>query len=145
MKMMYNGTEIKSLNIKHYEMDTNSATVQPSDLQAGVTCFGRGKKITGTGKCFEFAFYGQMESNDSLIIPCEVNVVQVATVDYPMSSTTPITKTKNLDFTTPQTVGNVVINNVTCPVNITVQNNEISISCGEAVTFEVFFGKDNYV
>lgn len=45
MKMYYGGTPIKSLNVKHYEMSTSDATVQPSDLQSGVTCYARGQKL----------------------------------------------------------------------------------------------------
>lgn len=145
MKIFLGNTPVNSMRVIKHDVSTNDATMKASDLQAGITAYAKGKKITGTGKSFEFAYYGQMKSNDSLFIPDSINVVQVSTTTYPMLSTTMITDTKNLDFSTPQVIGNVIVNNVVHPINITVLNNEISISCDETIVFEIFFGKDNYI
>lgn len=145
MKMMYNGTEIKSLNIKHYEMDTNSATVQPSDLQAGVTCFGRGKKITGTGKSFEFAWYGLMETNKPVFIPSNINVIEIASLEYPVKLSVALTDMKNTDFAIVQTIGSVAIDSVLYDLTVQAKDNIITISCNHNISLQVFYGKDNYV
>lgn len=146
MKMMYGGVPIKSLNIKHFEVDTNSATVQPADLQAGVTCFARGQKIIGTGKCFEFACYGQIESNDEQFIPTDtINVIQISSLTYPVKFTTALSDMKALDFSAGQVVGSVVIDSTDYPLTIISNNNTLIIECGQTIPLEVFYGKDNYV
>ena len=79
MKMIYNGTPIKSLNIKHYELNTNDATLKASDLQSGVTAYAKGQKITGIGRAFRFALYGDFPSNREIPIPVsEINTVVVS-------------------------------------------------------------------
>lgn len=83
MKMIYNGTPIKSLNIKRYEMNTNDATLKASDMQVGVTAYAKGKKVTGTGKSFEFAYYGGFETNSINYVPNMINVIEIASVNYP--------------------------------------------------------------
>ena len=146
MKMMLGNTPVKSLNIHHFEMDTNSATVQPSDLQAGITCFARGQKVIGTGKSFEFAYYGLMEANDSLTVPVDtINVVHVSSFDYPTRSLIHLSDMNDLDFSNGQTVCNLIVNNVEYPVFVAISNNEVSIACDVNTSFEIFFGKDNYV
>lgn len=146
MKMIYGGTPVKSLKVKHYEMDTNSCDMIASDLQTGKTAVARGQKITGTGKSFEFAYYGRLMSNDSLIIPInEINIVHVSSLDYPVHSTVKLLDMKYLDFSTEQIIGNLIFNNLEYPVSVLVQNNEISIFCDIDANFEIFFGKDNYI
>lgn len=145
MKMMYNGTQIKSLNIKHYEMNTNSATVQPSDLQAGVTCFGRGKKITGTGKSFEFAHYGKIESNLTRHVPTDINIVEVASSEYPIKLAIELGAMKNIDFSVPQKVAVVNIDGNEFDINVSVNSNTLTVSCDRDFSLQIFYGKDNYV
>ena len=144
MKMMYNGTQIKSLNIKHYEMNTNSATVQPSDLQAGVTCFGRGKKITGTGKSFEFANYGLVSTNANHYVPSNINVVEVASMIYPIRLTLELNQMKNTDFTAEQKIAVVVIDGTEYDLKVICQSNFLKIICEKTIDLQVFYGKDNY-
>lgn len=146
MKMMYNGTQIKSLNVKHYEMDTNSATAQPSDMQAGVTCFARGKKVVGTGKAFSFALYGGCNSNDMIPIPVEnINTVSISCTMYPVRMITPIEDLRFVDFSTAKTVAIITVDNIDYPISISVSYNMITITCDKTATLEVVFGKDEYV
>lgn len=146
MKIAIGNTPINSLYIHSYEMNTNDATLQASDLQSGITAYARGKKVTGSGKSFEFAFYGQLNSNASLVIPIDtINIVHISSLNYPVYSTVKLGDMKNLDFSISQTIGNLVSENSQSPVSVLVQNNEIFISCDVDTTFEIFFGKDNYV
>lgn len=39
-------------------LDTSDADITPVDIQRNRTAYVKGKKIIGTGKCFEFAEYG---------------------------------------------------------------------------------------
>ena len=40
------------------EPSTYDADITPENMQRGMTAYAQGKKIVGTGKCFEFAEYG---------------------------------------------------------------------------------------
>lgn len=145
MKMIYNGAPIKSLNIKHYEVSTNDCTMVPSDLQAGVTGVAKGKKIVGTGKSFEFAQYGKLKTNARRYVPNMVNIVEVASTEHPVKLTIPLTDMKNLDFTTKQNVGSVIIDNVEYPLFAQVVSNILTISCDKSFYLQLFYGKDNYI
>lgn len=144
-KMFLGETPIQSLNVHHFEMNTNDATVVSSDLQAGVTCYARGQKVTGTGKSFEFAQYGNVETNLPLIIPSAINIVEIASTVYPIKSTIVLNDMKNIDFSTPQTIGNIIVDNVEFPVVAMVDNGMFTLSCDQTTTLQVFYGKDNYV
>lgn len=39
-------------------LDTSDADITPADMQNGKIGYANGKKVIGTGKCFEFANYG---------------------------------------------------------------------------------------
>lgn len=145
MKMFYGKTPIKSLNIKHYEMDTNSCDMIASDLQAGKTAVARGKKITGTGKSFEFAYYGAMETNLSRIVPCDINVIEIASSDYPIQLNIALSDMKNIDFSINQNVGSVIIDGVSYIITVQMNNGELVVSCDKTITLQLFYGKDNYV
>ena len=145
MKMMYGGVPIKSLNVKHYEVSTSDATAQSSDLQAGVTCYARGQKVTGTGKCFEFANYGSINTNLPLIIPNTINVIEITSTTHPVKSAFILSEVKNVDFTVPQIIGYVVADNLESPVTVTISSGMLTFSCDKSVTLEFFIGKDNYV
>jgi hypothetical protein len=145
MKMIYGGVPVDSMKVKHYEMNTNSATVQPSDLQAGVTCFARGQKVTGTGKAFEFAMYGTGLTNLPFIVPSTINTIQISSAVYPMRTIVPVYDTTFLDFSTPQTIAEATINGVDYPLVVSVQNNILTISCDYTIDIELFYGKDRYI
>ncbi len=126
-------------------MDTNDCTAISSDLQAGVTCVAKGKKITGTGKSFEFAYYGAFETNDFMIIPTKVNVVHLSSAVYPTQNIVTLDVMKDLDFSTTQTIANVIIDGVSYPIRVTSTESEISIECDQTIKLQIFFGKDNYI
>lgn len=145
MKMFYGNVPVNSMKMKHYEMDTNSATVQPSDLQSGVTCYGRGKKITGTGKAFEFAMYGDWKTNLSSPVPSTINVIQVGSLEYSVRMTTSIGKMALLDFANSQKIAEVVVNEVIYPITVSVQNGMLNVSCDETINIQLFYGRDRYI
>lgn len=146
MKMIYGNVPVKNLHITKHDVSTNDATMVASDLQVGVTAYARGVKVIGTGKCFEFAFYGRLRSNDSLIIPInEINIIHISSLDYPVQSTVKLVDMQYLDFSIEQAIGNIVFNGLEYPIYASVQNNELHISCDIDAYFEIFFGKDNYV
>lgn len=145
MKMFYNGTPIKSLNIKHFELDTNDCDMVASDLQAGKTAVAKGKKVTGTGKSFEFARYGLMETNKSIYIPHDINVVEIASMEYPVKLTVALSDMKNVDFTTINTIATVIIDSISYDLTVQAVNHIITINCDKDISLQVFYGKDNYV
>lgn len=145
MKMIYGGVPVNSMKIKHYELDTNSATVQPSDMQAGVTCFARGKKITGTGKAFEFASYGKIDTNTPIFSPTIVNVVEIASLTYPIRLSVELGVMRDIDFSTPQTIGYVMVDNVEYPIIVQVDGVVLTFTCEKTIELQAFYGKDLYV
>ena len=136
---------IQSLNVHHFEMNTNDATVVSSDLQAGVTCYARGQKVTGTGKAFSFATYGAFILNIPVPIPSAINVIEVASTEYPIKTNITFDQIKNIDFSSGQIIGEVTIDGQAYPITVTVSNNLLDISCSRDITLEVFYGKDDYI
>lgn len=145
MKLIYGGVPYNTTKVRHYETNTNDATLQSSDLQAGVTAYAKGQKITGTGKCFEFAGYGDFEANDTWFIPSEINVVQISCTNHPIQALVKVSDTNYLSFTTEQYIGNLIFDNTNYPINVSVIDNILSITCDIQTTFQVFYGKDNYI
>lgn len=145
MKMMYNGTPIKSLNIKHFEVSTNDATLKASDMQSGITAYAKGKKVTGTGKSFSFAMYGKVPTNLKMPIPDIINVVYIASVDYPIKHQIDFANMVYTDFSGSNAVAKVVISNIEYPINLVIENDMISFDCEEEINLEVFYGKDEYI
>lgn len=145
MKLMYGNVPVKNLHITKHDVSTNDATMVASDLQAGVTAYARGQKITGTGKSFEFADYGGFNTNLPIIIDNTINVIEITSTIYPIKSTIPLSDMKNTDFSVSQTIGVVIIDSVEYPVIVSISNGMLTLSCDKTVTLEVFYGKDNYV
>ena len=81
MKMIYGGVPVNSMKLKHYEISTNDCDMVASDLQAGKTAVAKGRKITGTGKSFEFACYGQLDTNAKRYVPANINVVEICLIE----------------------------------------------------------------
>lgn len=145
MKMIYNGTPVSSMKVTHLDVNTNDATMVASDLQAGVTCYARGQKVTGTGKSFEFAYYGSTTTNMQEFIPTLINVVEITSTQYPIKCLIGFDQMINVDFTTEQTIGAVMIDNVEYPITISVNGNILTFGCEKTITLEFFYGKDNYI
>lgn len=144
MKMMYGGTPINSMKVKHYEVSTQDCTAIPSDLQAGVTCVSKGRKITGTGKSFEFANYGQLKTNVGRFVPNVINVIEIASMEHPIKLTLKLNDMKNKDFSVSQDIGIVSIDGVEYALVAQVVSNILTISCEQTFYLQVFYGKDNY-
>ena len=144
MKLMYGNVPVKSMNIHSYELSTNDCTAIPSDLQAGVTCVSKGKKITGTGKSFEFANYGSTETNIPDFVPTSINVVEITSVDYPIKSIIAFRDMSSIDFSNEQDIGTVVVDGVEYPITVKVNGNFLTFNCEKTITLESFYGKDRY-
>jgi hypothetical protein len=142
MKLMLGNTPVKKMMIHN---DTQDATMVASDLQAGVTCYAKGQKVTGTGKCFSFATYGSMPTNFPLPISSGINIIRVASVEYPVQMLMPLGSMKNTDFSATQTVANVTINNISFPITVIVSSGVLTVGCSETIELELFYGKDEYV
>lgn len=142
MKLMLGGTPVKKMMIHN---DTMDATMVASDLQAGVTAYANGQKVTGTGKSFEFASYGAMETNSIEFVPTLINTIEVASINYPIKSSIALYDVKNIDFTVEQNVGTVIINGINYPISVSINNNILTLKCEKTITLEVFLGKDNYI
>lgn len=145
MKMMYGNTPVKSLNVHHFEMDTNDATLISSDLQAGVTAYARGQKIIGTGKSFEFARYGIVPTNINTYVPTNINIIEVSSSVYPVKLAMDLSLMHTIDFSNEQKIATIIINDSEHDLSVSVQSNIMKISCDESVQLQVFYGKDNYI
>lgn len=142
MKLMLGGTPVKKMMIHN---DTMDATMVASDMQAGVTAYANGQKITGTGKSFEFANYGALKTNLSTYVPTNINVIEVSSMQYPVRLNMELSQMKNVDFSKAQVIGSVFINNVEYDLVAQVTANILKITCNESFYLQVFYGKDNYV
>lgn len=58
MSYIVNGKQVKSVGIIT-EPSSYGTDITPEDMQSGRTAVSKGKIITGTGRAFEFARYGQ--------------------------------------------------------------------------------------
>lgn len=142
MKLMKGNTPVKKTMIHN---DTQDATMVASDLQAGVTAYAGGQKITGTGKSFEFARYGTFRTNIGLYVPNMINVIEISSLEYPIKHTIKLTNIKNIDFSTTQQIALVTIDNVEYALTARVSSNIFTVTCDKTINLEIFYGRDNYV
>lgn len=142
MKLMLGNTPVKKMMIHN---DTQDATMVASDLQAGVTAYAGGQKITGTGKSFEFARYGALRTNIRQYIPTSINVIEIVSTEYPVKHSVNLINIKDMDFSTPQQVATVFIDGVEYVLNVSLVSKMLTISCDKTFYLQVFLGKDNYI
>ena len=145
MKMIYGGVPVNSLKVKHYEVSTNDCDMIASDLQAGKTAVARGQKITGTGKSFEFALYGDTTSNAILPLPTLLNVLSITSHTHPVQMNDRLFDLLEKDFTVEQEIGTAVVEGVSYPIKAIVSSNILQFICDKTINLQFFCGKDNYI
>lgn len=145
MKLFYGGVPYNTTKVKHYEISTNDCDMESFDLQTGKTAVAKGKKITGTGKAFEFAFYGAWTTNLPIIIPVEINVIQISSIAYPIKTLVSVYDITSVDFSVPQTIAEAIIDGTNYPIVVSMQSGMLNISCDRTIDIELFYGKDRYV
>lgn len=142
MKLMLGNTPVKKMMIHN---DTQDATMVASDLQAGVTCYAKGQKVTGTGKAFSFATYGSWKTNRPNFIPTIINTMQVGSIDYPIRMTISMTEMPYVDFSVVQNIAEVTLDGVIYPITVSINNGMLTVACEKTINIELFLGKDEYV
>lgn len=145
MKLIYGGVPYNTAKVNHYEKNTNDATTVPSAVQVGLTYYANGQKQTGTGKSFEFATYGATTTNMMEFVPISINVVEIACLEHPLRSVIGFDEITSVDFTTEQTVGFILIDNIEYPITVKIEGNILTFNCEKEVTLQFFYGKDNYI
>ena len=145
MKLYLGSTPVKSLNVRKLDVDTSDATIVASDMQSGRTAYANGVKLTGTGKCFAFASYGQFRTNFAQPIPSGINIIEIASLEYPVKLSVLLDDMKNLDFTVEQTLGEVTINGVAKEISVSITDNNMTIVCDQDIYLQLFYGKDDHV
>lgn len=145
MKMFYGNTPVNSMRVIKHDVSTNDATMKASDLQAGITAYAKGKKVTGTGKSFEFANYGELRTNTDRFVPSDVNIIEISSTQYPVKLNMPLYDVITLDFSTEQILATVNIDGVEYSLTAKVTNNILKITCDKTFYLQVFYGKDNYL
>lgn len=146
MKLIYGGVPYNTTKVNHYEIDTNSATVQPSDLQAGVTCFARGERVVGTGKAFAFAFYGDIITNIPYSFPlCGVNTIIISSFSNPIKMNMSINDIRQNKTISNLAIGMISINGINYPISVTVDDTGFTFHCEEMIAIQGFCGKDEHI
>lgn len=142
MKMCLGNTPINFVNLG---TDTDDATLVASDLQAGVTAYAKGRKVTGTGKSFSFAIYGTCKTNRLNVAPETINVIQIGSFQYPIKMTIPFKDMRIHDFSTAQQMAEVTIDGIIYPIIVSMQNGLLNITCDQTIDIELFYGRDEYI
>ena len=142
MKLMLGGTPVKKMMIHN---DTMDATMVASDLQAGITAYANGQKVTGTGKSFEFANYGLLQTNASTYVPTNINIIEVSSLQYPIKLNIELSQMRNINFAEKQNIGSALIDGIEYNLIAQVTSNILRITCDKTFALQAFYGKDNYV
>lgn len=142
MKMYIGSTKVDRLKL---HTDSDDATLKASDLQAGITAYAKGQKVTGSGKSFEFAMYGSMSSNITLPILSDINTIEISSTEYPLQQVLRFGEIRNTDFAEAKLIANATVDGSVCPITIKiVPQSYITVACSKSFSIELFLGKDNY-
>lgn len=142
MKMYLGDVPVKSL---YAHTDTDEGNITAPDMQSGMIAFAKGVKLTGTGKAFAFASYGQISTNKALPVPSIINFIEVSSLTYPVKTNIALSSMKNTDFSTIQKIGAVTINGTAYDITAQVSNNMLTVGCSKDIDLEVFYGRDEHV
>lgn len=145
MKLCLGSTPVKSLNIRKLDVDTNDATIVASDMQSGSIAYAKGQKVTGTGKAFAFASYGNLKTNVAIPVPNAINAIEISSLDYPVQMLVALSEMKSVDFTIENTIANAMVNGETCPITAQVADGNLTLGCSQSISLQVFYGKDEHV
>lgn len=142
MKMYLGNVPVKAL---YTHTDTDEGNITAPDMQSGMIAFAKGVKLTGTGKAFAFASYGQISTNKALPVPSIINVIEVSSLTYPVKMNIALSSMKNTNFSTIQKIGAVTINGTAYDITAQVSNNMLTVGCSKNISLEVFYGRDEHV
>ena len=142
MKMYLGNVPVKSL---YTHTDTDEGNITAPDMQSGMIAFAKGVKLTGTGKAFAFASYGQISTNKACPVPSIINFIEVSSLTYPVKMNIALSSMKNTDFSTIQKIGAVTINGTAYDITAQVSNNMLTVGCSKDINLEVFYGRDEHV
>lgn len=142
MKMYLGDVPVKAL---YTHTDTDEGNITAPDMQSGMIAFAKGVKLTGTGKAFAFASYGQVSTNKALPVPSIINVIEVSSLTYPVKMNIALSSMKNTNFSTIQKIGAVTINGTAYDITAQVSNNMLTVGCSKDISLEVFYGRDEHV
>ena len=142
MKMYLGDVPVKSL---YTHTDTDEGNITAPDMQSGMIAFAKGVKLTGTGKAFAFASYGQISTNKACPVPSIINFIEVSSLTYPVKTNIALSSMKNTDLSTIQKIGAVTINGTAYDITAQVSNNMLTVGCSKDINLEVFYGRDEHV
>lgn len=142
MKIYLGDVPVKAL---YTHTDTDEGNITAPDMQSGMIAFAKGVKLTGTGKAFAFASYGQVSTNKALPVPSIINVIEVSSLTYPVKTNIALSSMKNTNFSKIQKIGAVTINGTAYDITAQVSNNMLTIGCSKDISLEVFYGRDEHV
>lgn len=97
MKIMLGDTPV-TITAHNVDISTDDATIVASDMQVGMVAYAKNQRVVGTGKAFNFAYYGEFETNDKAIVPDNINMIEIASLEHPIKITLALKDMKLTDF-----------------------------------------------
>lgn len=138
------GDQTVTIKAHNVAIPTDDATIVPSALQKGLIAYGNNQRIVGTGKSFEFASYGGLQTNTDVYIPSDINVIELSSLDYPIKLTSELVSHKNIDFSTDKVVAKVTVSGTDYDLVVNAKSNNLTVKCNKSLNLQAFYGKDNY-